>query len=297
MQRVMTRAVGMSQATPTRRKRASLEGARRPLFIFTDDGKTNKSIVMPDPNFLQVGRTSQTAMTSHSSMRRRWRSWIRQIDEQITLPAYLDKKMFEAYVGMVQANKHIQTPGNFHHWVFRNYAHSLAIRIRKLVDTDNRAISLRGLLGAIVNSPQALTRRAFLGRYPVHFRDYAAQNWLKYCGGSNRDFLPSGVAHHDLRTVDRIAKQVVMIVNKEIVHHERGRRFRTLHMDEAHAALDALLQILAKYGDICGRPVPCPYAIHDASDWRRIFRRRWLEESVGAQHGAAADDIRRTQRP
>ena len=41
----------MSQATPTRRKRASVEGALRPLFTFPDDGKTNKSIVMPGPNF------------------------------------------------------------------------------------------------------------------------------------------------------------------------------------------------------------------------------------------------------
>ena len=31
-----------------------MEGAIRPLFIFQDDDKTNKSIVMPDPNFLAL---------------------------------------------------------------------------------------------------------------------------------------------------------------------------------------------------------------------------------------------------
>ena len=194
-------------------------------------------------------------MTSHAIIRQRWRSWIGQIDKHITEPAYLDKAMFEAYVSMVGGNKLIQTPGYFHHWVFRNYADSLAICIRKLVDTDNRAVSLRGLLGAIFNYPQVLTKRAFLGRYPAHLRDLGERNWAAHCGGKNPDFLPRGVAHRDLKTVACIGERVVRIVNKEFVHHERGRRFRTFHMDEAHRALDDLLGILAKYGDICGRSV------------------------------------------
>lgn len=227
-------------------------------------------------------------MKSPASIRRRWRSWIGQLDQHVALPAYLDKAMFEAYVDMVEGNKLVQTPGNFHHWVFRNYAHSLAICIRKFADRDNRTVSLRGLLGAIADSPRVLTKRAFLGRYPVHHRDLGEQNWIRYCGATNHDFLPRGVAHQDLQAVDRIAERVVRIVNKEIVHHERERKFRTLHMDEAHRALDDLLEILAKYGDICGRPVPCPYDIHDASDWMQIFRRPWLDGSIGAQQADAA---------
>lgn len=229
-------------------------------------------------------------MTSPASIRRRWRSWIGQLDLHVVLPAYLDKAMFEAYVAMVEGNKLVQAPGNFHLWVFRNYAHSLAICIRKLVDRDNRTVSLRGLLGAIADSPRVLTKRAFLGRYPAHHRDLGERNWSRHCGSGSHDFLPRGVAHRDLQAVDRVAERVVRIVNKEIVHHQRGRRYRTLHMDKAHRALDELLEILAKYGDLCGRPVPSPYDVHDASDWTNIFRHPWLDAPIGPQHGAAAYD-------
>lgn len=229
-------------------------------------------------------------MQSSSNIRRRWRSWIHQLDEQITLPAYLDKAIFERYVEIVEGNKRIQTPGNFHHWIFRNYAHSLAIRIRKLVDTDSRAVSLRGLLGAIGHNAKVLTRRSFLSHYPAHFQGLGEQNWVSHCGGRNRESFPAGVALKDLQLVNRIAERVVRIVNKEIVHHERGRRYRTLHMDRAHSALQDLHRVLVKYGDICGRSVPFPYDIQDMSGWDQIFRQRWLASQVGAQLDDVAGD-------
>jgi len=80
--------------------------------------------------------------------------------------------------------------------------------------------------------------------------------------------------------VDRITDQIITIVNKEIVHLERRRRYRTLHLDKAYRAMDELHEVLAKYGDICGQPVACPYNIHDEADWTQIFRHRWLPEEL-----------------
>ena len=44
-----------------------MEGAIRPLFIFTDDGKTNKSIVMPNPNFRSFDGTRQLLAYTRST--------------------------------------------------------------------------------------------------------------------------------------------------------------------------------------------------------------------------------------
>ena len=48
---MMTRAVRGESGHPHEEKTNKLGRTLRPLFIFQDNGKTNKSIVMPDPNF------------------------------------------------------------------------------------------------------------------------------------------------------------------------------------------------------------------------------------------------------
>ena len=53
---MMTRAVRGESGHPHEEKTNKLGRTLRPLFIFTEDGKTNKSIVMPDPNFQQEER-------------------------------------------------------------------------------------------------------------------------------------------------------------------------------------------------------------------------------------------------
>ncbi|MCK5944710.1 MAG: hypothetical protein KAI24_22165 [Planctomycetes bacterium] len=191
------------------------------------------------------------------------------------LPAYLDKAIFDRYVEIVEANARIKVPGNFHDWVFRNYARVLAVTIRKMVDTDSRAISLRRLIGCVAYEPNVVTRRAFLGRCPAHFRDLAHQRWVDYCGGDPVR-LPADVAHEDLKRLKTISDRVVRIVNKEVVHHERGRRYRMMHIGKAHALLDHLHSLLAKYGDLCGRSVAYPYCVADLSEWERIFEVAWI---------------------
>ena len=46
-----------------------MEGALRPLFIFQDNGKTNKSIAMPDPNFLLKAAQAGYLYVGHMNAR------------------------------------------------------------------------------------------------------------------------------------------------------------------------------------------------------------------------------------
>jgi len=221
-------------------------------------------------------------VTNSSTLRRRWRSWLQQIDKHMFEKAYIDKAMFERYGAIHDGNVAIQTPGNFHNWVFSNYAHSLVLQIRKIADTNQKAVSLRRLVGQIAQHPDVLTKRSFLSKYGRRFTHLGEANWLRYCNGRNCRSIPRGVAHQDLKEIDRLATSIIDYANKEIAHHERGRRYRTLWLDKAFATLDGLLAVCYKYGDLCGQPVPCPYSIVDHSGWDEIFKQPWII------HGSAA---------
>jgi hypothetical protein len=207
---------------------------------------------------------------------RKWRRWITTIDRVIVDSIREDKVVFDGYYGLVESNKVISSPWNFHQWALHNHGRSLMLQVRKLVDTDSQAYSLVRLLGQIANCPGAITRRSFVAAYPKHHRDLAVTNWARYVGGAAIDTLPKSVPLRDIDSLKDLSERICILVNKEIAHLDRRRRVRKTGFDEIYEVLRKLVSIGAKYGDLLGRPVADDldnFVI--AYDWMSIFDRRW----------------------
>ena len=139
---------------------------------------------------------------------RKWRRWIKTIDQVIFDSIREDKVIFDGYYALVEANSAISSPWNFHQWTLHNHGRSLMLQVRKLVDPDSRTYSLRKLLGEIANSPGTITRRSFIAAYPKHHRDIAATNWARYTGGVNVDKLPQSVPLRDINLLKRLSERI-----------------------------------------------------------------------------------------
>jgi hypothetical protein len=137
-------------------------------------------------------------MQTPSTIRRRWRSWIRQIDCQIFEQAYRDKELFERYVEIVESNPAVQSPGNFHHWIFRSYAQSLLLQIRKISDSNKNSVNLRRLIGQVAEDSSMVTKRSYIQCYPRNLRDLADCNWRRHCGAADPQSLPRRIPLQDL---------------------------------------------------------------------------------------------------
>jgi hypothetical protein len=210
------------------------------------------------------------------SGKRKWRRWIKVIDQVIFDSIREDKLVFDNYYALVESNTGISTPWNFHQWVLQNHGRSLMLQVRKLVDSDPRTYSLRKLLGEIANNPESITERSFVAAYPKHHRDIAANNWAKYVHGESVPHLPKSVPLKDIELLKCLSKRVCILVNKDVAHLDRRRRKRTTNFDELYDLLKQLVSIAAKYGDLLGKPVADDlnnFAI--TYDWMSIFDVPW----------------------
>lgn len=225
--------------------------------------------------------------------KRKWRRWIKIIDQVILDSIREDKLVFDSYYSLLESNTVISTQWNFHQWLLQNHGRSLMLQVRKLVDSDSRTYSLRKLLGEIANNPESLTKRSFVAAYQKHHRDIAANNWAKYVHGKSVPHLPESVPLKDIELLERLSKRVCILVNKDVAHLDRRRRKRTTNFDKLYDLLKQLVSIAAKYGDLLGRPVADDldnFAI--TYDWMSIFDVPWRKgasiQSFKARRRAAA---------
>src|SRR5207245_425691 len=107
------------------------------------------------------------------SRKRKWRRWIRVIDQVIFESIREDKLVFDSYYALLESKAAIRTPWNFHRWVLQNHGRSLVLQVRKLADRDKRNLSysLRKLMGHIAENPESITKRSFVTAFPKHHRD------------------------------------------------------------------------------------------------------------------------------
>ena len=207
---------------------------------------------------------------------RKWRRWITTIDQVLLDPIREGKVIFDGYYGLVESNKSISSPWNFHEWVLHNHGRSLMLQVRKLVDPGTQAYSLSKLIGQIANNPSVITRRSFIAAYPKHHRDLAMANWEKYVGGVAVSVLPRSAPLKDMDNLKKLSERICILVNKDIAHLDRRRRVRKTDFDEIYVTLRKLVSIGAKYSDLLGRPIADDLGNFVIEyDWMSIFDRRW----------------------
>lgn len=212
------------------------------------------------------------------SRKRKWRRWIKAIDQVIFDSIREDKLVFDSYYALLESNAAINTPWNFHQWVLQNHGRSLMLQVRKLADPDSHSYSLRKLMGQIAENPGDISKRSFVTAYPKHHRDIAVTNWTRYAGGEHAPHLPRSVPLNDIKLLERITKRVGILVNKDIAHLDRRRRRRTTNLDEIYKLLRELVSLAAKYGDLLSIQVADDldnFTI--AYDWMSIFDLPWRQ--------------------
>jgi hypothetical protein len=127
------------------------------------------------------------------------------------------------------------------------YAHSTAMRVRRLVDKDNRTISLRGLLKE-------------LSKYPDLSKDRVSADELTA----------------DINELDQGTSKVKDYVDQFIAHHDRSPVATAPIHRELNAAIELLIRLLRKYyGVLAGSDIDV--VVSYLEDPLTIFRFAWID--------------------
>jgi hypothetical protein len=194
--------------------------------------------------------------------------------------------------------------GIFVKWLRINYVTTMALGIRRQLDTDSKAVSLANLFRSLIAKPNVITRERLLSfvfySTPVHRhrhrRSAAFRRWLEVENANLTfdDFAATDNAHmsrevvgRDLKLLQRKGMKVERFATKRLAHYDIVPP-APVRYKEIDDALDALDGLLAKYNRlirpiregrydtwIAGAPLEDLYP-----DWKQVFEMHWTSQPV-----------------
>lgn len=145
-----------------------------------------------------------------------------------------------------QNHRLLTTRSPFLHMLNDAYAHATASRIRRLVDHDTRAVSLRGLIKELAQYPDLLVGKLSVDDLKQH-----------------------------LAELDRTCKQVKDYVDQFVAHHDRSSSVVVPTHRELNEAVDTLIATFRKYYALIN-DTDIDVVVSYLEDPLSIFRFAWI---------------------
>ena len=216
------------------------------------------------------------------NINKRLQKWIRWIDQiRIDTENILsNKEIYDQYLGMVKANKNIQSPPDFHQWISRNYGGYVVMAIRRQLDNDHDVISLKRLLTELKQSPRLLTKQWFKILYsnfakntPIPLESFADRDFEAHAG--NLEYFDPAVAEADLLKLEELGKAITHYANKQIAHKTTVKS--KLTFGEINKFLKEFEDIVKKYVLLFTGAGYISLTPEYGYSWLAIFTKAWTE--------------------
>jgi len=159
----------------------------------------------------------------------KWLKWLETIEGHVR-SMLSDRYIFREVIKIVEANPKTHDPNDFVMWFVQQYVEAASIRVRRLVDRDDRTVSLRRLLKDIEDHADAITRKWFVQQFTQDHltgdepRDSTA---IGMAHGAFDRWSGKGKGHADFRIVmghrrqlEDACKAIHRYVDKRIAHHD-----------------------------------------------------------------------------
>ncbi len=208
--------------------------------------------------------------------------WIDEIKKE-TIEILDQREIYREYLRIVENNKKILNPPTFHFWIRRNYAHSVAMGIRRQLDTRRGSISLRRFLQKLRENSTHFTKKRYTNFYmaklsPGENIDFlqsrASKNFEKFFG--RLDFLDKSIVWADEMKLKELRKKISNYADK-IVAHQLGANLEKLPtLNDLDESIDELENIVEKYLLLIGGKSYCLVPTHQ-ENWKEVLTRPWIK--------------------
>lgn len=216
----------------------------------------------------------------NAQLRRKWKRWLERIEVELT-ELLISRHIFEGVREIVLDNKSIQSPGDVMNWMAKNYAHTTAIGIRKLMDPSRDpkkpSVSMFRLLEEIKKDHKAMTRKSHVHWYRKGIK-HVGEAFFDEVAGAGAASLPSSVAKTDLKKLSQAERRIRVFVNKRVAHlDQKNTRRKAPTFGELRDVLPILEETYRKYKLLLTAHCSNPLLPIWTYDWKEVFYRPWIE--------------------
>ena len=220
------------------------------------------------------------AQFTYDDRRKRLAGWIADIESEVA-DLLLDEHIFWSVQDIIRSNPSLASArSHFFQWMGTSFVASASVAVRRQVDANPKAISLRRVLEELLAYPDLITRAAYLGvasdgsAESTDLNNNAFDEWADATG----NLLDAGRVAADLNNLTDACEKVQHYADRRVAHYD-GRGVRPAMMptfDDLESAIRAIEELLKKYyliltGTWLGQVKPTI-----TYDWTDVFRTRWI---------------------
>lgn len=192
---------------------------------------------------------------------------------------------------IIRNNPQINVRNVFQDWIAKTYVDSIAIRIRRLVDTGKDTISLWRLLEEMKHHASRFTRTWYLSRHSSE-KHPLLNSWFDDIAGKGARSVSRKQIVSQQKELTKTTKLVVDYANSNIAHYAKNqKKKRTPTFSDARRALVSIFKIF-RWCDLIITPgkssSPVPV---NQTNWVSVFNIPWLEEGAGPPPYKHLDEI------
>jgi hypothetical protein len=219
-----------------------------------------------------------------------WKEALQTVWGNLTTIAHIDNVFWQVQA-IIAADPELNKPGAFQEWLGLTYTSTVTVGLRRLTESDARAVSLITLLHDMKKETTAyLTRSRFVEDWEPRLRRVANKSFDALCGGPHRHIPESRFDEHESSLRQRVDK-IVKFTNAHVTHASKKSTSSQVSFGEFRSALVEAF-IVARWCYVLienGTPVSPALAIQ--GNWLRVFRRAWLPEKGPAPPYRHIDEL------
>jgi hypothetical protein len=217
-------------------------------------------------------------------IRNEWKKWLKNIETELT-DLLIARQIFDEIANIVNQNQNIQSPARLHLWIVKNYAHRIAMGIRRIIDPDKKnkqAISLYRLLDDIKQHLQAIPRSDFVSEYPQWMRKRGcADNYFNRFAKKEQPWIDPERIKRDQRTISSEKTDIKKFrdfVDNWVAHNDPLKKVGSVPaLAKLNKLLTRLHNLVRKYHLLLeGTKIPTLVpSIGD--DWKKPLTQPWIK--------------------
>ena len=166
---------------------------------------------------------------------------------------------------------------DFFKWIWKNYICSVLIGVRRLVDTDERCISLYNLLRKFKEKPELLSRARYVGFYQNGDFQVANSRFDEFVGKGKSHIDPKEI-QKEMKLLIQKSKKLTHYVNKRIAHTDKEKIENLPTYTELDDCIDYLKKLAEKYWNLFDGGDDLRLSPSYQYDWKNILKVPWLPE-------------------
>jgi hypothetical protein len=185
------------------------------------------------------------------------------------------REIYRKTLVMFRDHPKLRSEGIFWPWLRKMYGDHVAVAIRRFVDDDSRAISLRNLATKVMNNPRLFTEERHMNFYrKAGLGDMGEGEFEDFAALGDKIIDRKKIAK-DLGDFKGKAAPIKEMVDKLLAHKDRGGLARNVTYEDLDNALDTLTEYAEKYRLLiqCIGGSLTPTIL---TDWQSIFEYAWM---------------------